>query len=144
MQKYRILGVLALLLVAGCGDSTEPVTTADVAGVWMYHAPDLRGGSATRCASFGVLTITQSGRTFVGSFSNVDVSCVRSDAPIADWVPAQGSVANGQATGRDVAFDFVDARFHHSGTAEVARITGTAALAVGGVTVTGQFTATRQ
>jgi len=139
----RILLFVSCIALAACGsDSTAPSNTVTV--TWSYNATNITGLGVS-CALTGVtLNLSQSGSTFTGTTSGGTVSCT-SSGQTTNQALTPASVLNGQLTGNSLQFDIMSSDIHHNGSLSGKSMVGTVALRVDvGVSLTGNFTATRQ
>lgn len=146
MKRTLRIVPLAFVVSFGCSDSTGPKTAA-VAGVWAYSATNVQGSGAT-CNSTGtVLTLTQSGATFSGSYAGGTLTCTTPLGPVQQQIPT-GVVANGTISGSSVSFNFDTSDWSNTGSISGTTMTGTLVVrVVFGATsavLTGGFTATKQ
>jgi len=144
----RTLGVFsaALFLSLGCSDSTGPKLAA-VAGVWAYSTTNVQGSGAN-CSSTGtILTLTQSGATFSGTYAGGTLTCTTPLGPVVQQIPT-GVVANGTVSESAVSFNFDTSDWTNTGSISGNTMTGTLVVHVtfSGVSavLTGSFTATKQ
>jgi hypothetical protein len=144
----RTLGLLALALVLslGCSDSTGPKIAA-VAGVWAYSTTNVQGSGAN-CSSTGtILTLTQSGATFSGTYAGGTLTCTTPLGPVVQQITT-GVVANGTVSESAVSFNLDTSDWTNTGSISGTTMTGTLVVRVviGGTSavLTGSFTATKQ
>jgi hypothetical protein len=142
---------LGLIGILACGDNngSGPGST-DITGSWSASLSDL-SGSSVNCSSTSptLLTLTQTGETFSGSYSGGELFCT---APGGTGpVPVgTGSVVNGTLSGTSLSFDLDTPDFHHEGVVSGTSMSGTAqwtldfGIPVGEVTLNGTWEATKQ
>ena len=159
MRKFSrsALAVLAVLAVQACSDSdttTAPPTPTpppSVAGIWLYHAPALRGtiaGSPAECRAFeGTLTLVQApgSSNFSGTYSGLRLNCFAQGSG-GTWTfgPFSGDVVSGVIDeDSNLAFGFDVNDWFHFGYMNPGRILGTAVVDLmidnAEVTFTGSF-----
>ena len=123
--------LLVLLWRAGCGgDAAGPEipTYPNVAGTWTYNASNLSGAGGSCNVTGLILTISQSGGTFSGSYSGGNTSCVigAQNYPAG---PSSGTIVSGTVTeGGTISFDFDTADWRNSGTIVGSSASGTATV----------------
>ena len=143
---WQRLAVLLVFVLAGCSSSTSP--TFSVNGSWNYQATNLAGDGVSCTITGATLTLTQSGSTFSGSYSNAKLSCQVAgvESVIGTY---SGQVVNGLVSGDSVSFDFNTSAFTNAGTITGSSMSGMATATenvggtIGNVTLTGQWGATK-
>lgn len=146
MKQTLALIPLALVLSFGCSDSSGPKNDS-VSGIWAYSATNVQGSGAN-CNSTGtILTLTQTGATFSGTYAGGTLACTTPIGPVQQQIPT-GVVANGTVSGSAVSFNFDTSDWTNTGTFSGTTMTGTLVVRVtfGGTSavLTGAFTATKQ
>jgi hypothetical protein len=139
----RWLGLLVVALAAGgcSGDGPTGSNTTSVAGTWTYSVTNLSGGGLSCNISGVLLTLTQNGSNFQGTYTGGTLSC----AGLGSSGFTGGSVVSGTVAGNAVTFNFDDADYHHTGTATSGSMTGSAILKLDATTtLAGTFSATKQ
>jgi hypothetical protein len=101
----------------GCGNSTGP-STANVAGTWSYQAPSLTNGQVT-CVYGVTMTLTQTGTTFSGTYTNAYTAC--SGPAGASSTLVSGAVDSGTVSGSTITFGFANTDVTNSG--EISEVT---------------------
>ena len=71
-RVVRIMGCVAALAVAGCGDDDMPI--ADLSGDWTF-ADEVTAAFGT-CTASGIATLSQTGRTLTGVINATAGECV--------------------------------------------------------------------
>src|SRR2546427_2424787 len=101
-RRMAVSAVLTAALVAACGkDATSPTapnvpSVPSVAGQWSYSTTNISAGGITCSSSGTILTITQQGTSFSGSYGGGTLTCSSSGGspslPIGAGVVLNGSV----------------------------------------------------
>ena len=132
---------LAAFAVVGCSSSTGPT---NVNGMWDYVATHIVEGAAT-CSAEVVMTLTQSGDTFTGSYAGASFAC----SGRGELLPP-GYVVSGRIHGDSVSFILSGAALTDSSVGTIAggSMTGTLTITdssqAGLFHYFGQWTATKQ
>ncbi len=144
--RSQSLAALLVLVVAGCSSSTSPNETVN--GSWSYQASNLAGDGVSCSVTGATLTLSQTGSTFTGTYSNAKITC-QAGGQQAVLGTFSGNVVNGLISGDSVSFDFDTTAFTNAGTISGSSMTGSATAtenvggAIGKVTLTGQWNATQ-
>jgi hypothetical protein len=137
---------LLVLVLAGCSSSTSP--NDSVNGSWSYQASNLAGDGVSCSVTGATLTLSQTGSTFSGAYSNAKITC-QVGGQQAVLGTFSGNVVNGVVSGDSVSFDFDTNAFTNTGTISGATMSGNASAtenvggAIGKVTLSGQWSATQ-
>ena len=140
------MAALLVLFVAGCSSSTSP--NESVNGSWSYQASNLAGDGVSCSVTGATLTLSQTGSTFGGTYSNAKITC-QAGGQQAVLGTFSGNVVNGLISGDSVSFDFDTTAFTNAGTISGSSMSGSATAtenvggAIGKVTLTGQWNATQ-
>src|SRR6478672_11635923 len=123
--RVRVLLLcFSILLAFGCGgDSTGP-SNASVAGSWMLSASNLSGQGISCNLHSTPMTLTQSGKTFTGTYGPGTLTCLAGGE--SGSVNITGTVVNGTVDGGSVQFDLDTQDSHHTGTVNGNSMSGTA------------------
>jgi hypothetical protein len=121
-----LLVLLAAVSLASCGDDATASSYPNIAGSWTYNASNLSGSGIPCGVTGATLSLSQSGSTFTGSYSNARLFCIFSGETLLDDV-ASGSVVNGEVSeAGSVSFDFDTPDFAQHGTISGNSMSGTA------------------
>jgi hypothetical protein len=107
MRRSPWLLACVVALAVGCNAGTEPYVSSG--GVWDVAFHDLTNSHGTTCTRTGtVVTLTHTGDSLTGSYSQSDVVCPTWSARIPG-----GMVFNGTAPGDRVDFNLWGAELVH-------------------------------
>lgn len=128
------------------GDKVSGPKDADVSGAWTYNA-DVGSGGVSCMIRGRVLTFTQSGSTFSGTWNGGTIFCTLNGVT-SGGTAGNGVVAGGTVSINNVNFNFDTPDFSNTGVISGATISGTASAKVnattGTVIATGAFSAVRR
>ena len=151
-RRFAVLAAVAGLIVGCGGDSTGPNggnNDANVSGNWSMSASNMSGGGISCNAGPTPLTLTQSGKSFTGTYGLTNLSCQGPGGSAGGQVTG-GTIVNGTVNGSTVTFDLDTPDFHHTGTVTGNSMSGTASWRVdfgaptGVVTLSGSWAAAKQ
>ena len=126
--RLRFTGLLAAWLAAGaCSSGTVPQVIPDISGAWTYRETTTsRTETGTQACNFtGVLTFSQDGQTFVGTYNRTQ-SCSAPGTPTATRTES-GSIPRAVVTEHGLTFRMGSCQYQASlDTTHPDRLTGTA------------------
>jgi hypothetical protein len=143
---WQRFAVLLVVVLGGCSSSTGP--SVNVNGSWNYQASNLAGSGVSCFITGATLSLTQTGSTFSGSYSNAKLTC-QVGGPQAVIGTFSGQVVNGLISNDSVSFDFDTDAFINKGTIAGSSMSGNATAtenvggAIGNVSLSGQWGATK-
>lgn len=140
---------LALPAFSACGggDSTGP-SDANVGGVWTFSISNMSGQGVSCRLGNTPLTLSQSGRTFTGSYGPGTITCQAGSEAFSGTT--QGTIVSGTVDANAVQFDLDTQDFHHTGSISGNSMSGSARWildlggSVGVITLNGNWAAARQ
>ena len=153
MVTKMIVACVSVIAIAACGSSdstTGPAgpTNANVAGSWNYSATNLTGGGVSCSVSGTVMTFTQAGATFSGTYSGGTLICGAPGVPNQTAPIGSGTIASGTVSINNVSFNFDTSDWQNTGAISGNTIAGTAVVRTtdGSTTtlLTGNFSATKR
>ncbi len=144
----RILLLALLGLVACGGDDTGGPSDTNVAGEWRATLSNMNGsGISCNSTSPTLLTISQSGSSFSGSFGDGEITCSGPGGQAAEQIEL-GTLLKGIIDETGLSMDLGTPEFHLTGSVNGASMSGTAHWVVpfgkqwGTVTLDGDWEAT--
>ena len=140
------LGLLALVALAACGDSTGP-QVVNVQGIWNYSDNISSAAAGYSCSTSGTVSVTQNGSNFTGTADATSGLCTDTFGDSFDDT-GLSTVSGGQVNGANVSFQTAGCQFAGTISGDPANAmsgTETCTLAIGGTNYvfTGPFQASR-
>lgn len=154
MLTRRLMAVTLTvsLLLIGCGDTPDPMQGApppppSIGGSWSYVATNVSGsGISCSTPAAAQITLSQSGSTFTGTYSDLYIRC-QSGSESAEDGPFHGQVVSGSINGSDASFNFDTSDISHTGSLSGNAMSGTTTwrfdFGTQVVTLTGDWSASR-